>query len=57
MYSEVDSKLTVSLGIATVIPLPTQDYGELVELADIALYKAKAAGRNCTMSISDNDDF
>ncbi|MCW8330108.1 diguanylate cyclase [Photobacterium sp. SDRW27] len=57
MYSEVGTTLTVSLGVATVTPLPSQDYGELVELADIALYKAKAAGRNCTMSMSDNDDF
>lgn len=57
MFSDVDTKLTVSLGIATVTPLPTQDYGELVEMADIALYKAKAAGRNCTMSMSDIDDF
>ena len=56
-YSDVDTKLTVSLGIATVTPMQDQDYGELVELADIALYKAKAAGRNCTMSMSDNGDF
>lgn len=47
-FSDVDSKLTVSLGIATLTPLPTQDYGELIEMADIALYQAKAAGRNCT---------
>ncbi|MEJ2765431.1 diguanylate cyclase [Photobacterium sp. MCCC 1A19761] len=54
-YSDVDDKLTVSLGIATVTPLPTQDYGDLVEMADIALYKAKAAGRNCTMVMTDSD--
>ncbi|GAL05939.1 sensory box/GGDEF family protein [Photobacterium aphoticum] len=45
--------LTVSLGIATIVPLPNQDYGTLVALADAALYKAKAAGRNCTMSMTD----
>ncbi|WP_245905497.1 sensor domain-containing diguanylate cyclase [Photobacterium lipolyticum] len=56
-YSDVDTKLTVSLGVATLIPLPSQDYGELVEMADIAMYKAKAAGRNCTMSLSDNDEL
>ncbi|MCG7586063.1 diguanylate cyclase domain-containing protein [Photobacterium sp. OFAV2-7] len=55
LYSDVDTKLTVSLGVATIIPLPTQDYGDLVEMADVALYKAKAAGRNCTMSMSDSD--
>lgn len=52
LYSEVDTKLTVSLGVATLTPQPNQDYGELVEMADIALYKAKAAGRNCTMSLT-----
>ncbi|CAG18967.1 GGDEF domain-containing protein [Photobacterium profundum] len=56
-YSNVANTLTVSLGIASVIPLPSQDYGDLVGMADVALYKAKAAGRNCSMSISDNDDF
>ncbi|MGF1713788.1 diguanylate cyclase [Photobacterium chitinilyticum] len=57
MYSGIDTKLTVSLGIATITPLPVQDYGELIEMADIALYKAKAVGRNCTMSMSDSDGF
>lgn len=57
LYSDVGPKLTVSLGVATVIPLPSQDYGDLVEMADIAMYKAKAAGRNCTMSLTGNDEF
>ncbi|MDO6497850.1 GGDEF domain-containing protein [Photobacterium sanguinicancri] len=56
-YSEVTDVLTVSLGVATVTPVPNQDYGELVRMADIALYKAKASGRNCTMVMSDNNDF
>jgi diguanylate cyclase (GGDEF)-like protein/PAS domain S-box-containing protein len=56
-YSKVANTLTVSLGIASVIPLPSQDYGDLVGMADVALYKAKAAGRNCSMSISGSDDF
>ncbi|MEZ8739979.1 diguanylate cyclase [Photobacterium swingsii] len=56
-YSEVKDVLTVSLGVATVTPVPNQDYGELVRMADIALYKAKASGRNCTMVMSDNHDF
>lgn len=55
-YSEVDDTLTVSLGIATVIPSKNLDYGALVGMADVAMYKAKAAGRNCTMSMSDNDE-
>ncbi|MGF1699723.1 diguanylate cyclase [Photobacterium makurazakiensis] len=56
-YSKVDTKLTVSLGVATITPMPNQDYGELVEMADVSLYKAKAMGRNGTMSMSDSDDF
>ncbi|MGF1685543.1 diguanylate cyclase [Photobacterium japonica] len=51
-YSDVDDKLTVSLGIATLIPQPHQDYGMLVKLADMALYRAKAAGRNGSMSMT-----
>ncbi|UTV27319.1 diguanylate cyclase domain-containing protein [Photobacterium atrarenae] len=54
-YSGVGNQLTVSLGVATITPLPTQDYGDLVEMADIALYKAKAAGRNCTMVMTGGD--
>lgn len=54
MYSEVSNSLTVSLGVATIIPQPNQDYGELVEMADIALYQAKGAGRNCTMTMTDS---
>ena len=52
-YSDIASTLTVSLGVATLTPRPNQDYGELVELADVALYRAKAAGRNCTMTMSE----
>ncbi|WP_231569091.1 diguanylate cyclase [Photobacterium gaetbulicola] len=52
-YSDIASTLTVSLGVATLIPKPSQDYGKLVELADVALYRAKAAGRNCTMTMSE----
>jgi diguanylate cyclase (GGDEF)-like protein len=38
--------LTVSLGVATVIPNPTLRPEDLVDLADRALYAAKAGGRN-----------
>ena len=54
-YSDIASTLTVSLGVATLMPKPNQDYGELVELADVALYRAKAAGRNCTMTMSEQE--
>lgn len=38
--------VTISLGGATIIPTPETQYEDLVRAADIALYRAKAAGRN-----------
>ena len=38
--------ITISIGCATVIPGKHNDYTELVEDADQALYAAKRAGRN-----------
>lgn len=38
--------VTISLGVATVIPEPGMDCQTLISLADKALYRAKAEGRN-----------
>lgn len=39
--------ISVSIGLASARPSPQERYEELLKLADEALYKAKAAGRNC----------
>ncbi|HBI67788.1 MAG TPA: diguanylate cyclase response regulator, partial [Massilia sp.] len=38
--------LTVSMGIAAVVPVVGQTSAALIRAADAALYEAKAAGRN-----------
>lgn len=44
--STVSPYITVSLGVATIVPSPSSDPGDCIKLADEALYRAKNAGRN-----------
>ena len=45
--SQVDDYLTVSMGIASVVPTKDQSPEDLIAAADAALYQAKRRGRNC----------
>ncbi|WP_439133282.1 sensor domain-containing diguanylate cyclase [Pseudomaricurvus sp.] len=44
--SDVELSLTISVGVAAWVPESENDYSELIEEADKALYQAKSNGRN-----------
>ncbi|HNN86370.1 MAG: diguanylate cyclase [Pseudomonadales bacterium] len=39
--------VTISIGVACVVPEDALHYGDLIEMADQALYESKERGRNC----------
>lgn len=47
-HPETDAGVvTISIGVASLVPAPEHSMGDLIASADRALYEAKAAGRNC----------
>ncbi len=55
--SPIHPWVTLSLGIATTTPSQQLSSSELVQLADRALYKAKALGRDRIFSANSDPDF
>ena len=49
-YSSAASQVTISMGVATALPVNERDPEELIDAADKMLYEAKGSGRNCARS-------
>lgn len=48
-------RVTVSIGVASLLELATSNFEEFMEKADTALYEAKRSGRNCVKIAKDSD--
>ncbi len=46
-HKETPVPLSISAGVAACIPNDENDFSDLINAADAALYQAKSAGRNC----------
>lgn len=47
--STVSDWVTISVGVASTVPKPDENYLAVIRAADQALYNAKSAGRNCVV--------
>ncbi|MEH1832892.1 MAG: EAL domain-containing protein [Nostoc sp.] len=54
-HSHVSEFITLSLGVATIIPHSQLSPATLIAAADQGLYKAKAQGRNCVVQMNCED--
>ena len=50
--SNAADHVTISVGVSTMIPKHDGAIGDLIGMADIALYEAKTHGRNCVAASS-----
>ncbi|MEH2459800.1 EAL domain-containing protein [Nostoc sp.] len=54
-HSHVSEFITLSLGVATIIPHSQLSPATLIAAADLGLYQAKAQGRNCVVQMDCED--
>ena len=46
LKSEITDHLTISIGVASIMPANDENWEQLVSKADAALYRSKRNGRN-----------